>query len=437
MGKKNKSPEMPAPEVVIEQAEMPTRPPVQEERGRPEGMPTTPPVEGVANAAANSVEEQAKKDEKVTKFIRNAIIVGVLAAGAVIAVRGCSDDKDSTPTGNTTTTVVENPTGRQSESCPEGIFTKENPYAAAAQVKPGSLMRNPESALKNKEQAYAYLMGDKNEEIQGELCALPSSLAAFETVFNGWVGDGATQSRPFGSFTQDANELNKFYASNPEDAEKKLNNSVFKAFVGSFELNKEAIEGGVWFQIALLGDQIVQQELQLGNIEAGSVFKLEGNVWNSDSKYTGNQVFLMDRKTGNIFVLNSIGGVPKLAPTPESTTTSTTAPANSDSWSATPGNNSGNGNSNTAGPGPNGPGSNGPGSNGPGSNGPGPNGPGSNGPGSNGPGSNGPGPNGPRPTPTTTTPRPTPTTTTPRPTPTTTPTTQPKGPEVTIPGAPN
>jgi hypothetical protein len=428
MGKKNKSPEMPAPEVVIEQAEMPTRPPVQEERGRPEGLPASPPVQGEPTDAGyeNSADAKEKKSNNPLKV---ALIVGGLAIVTAVAVRGCADDKDSTPTGGTTTTVVENPAGPQSESCPEGIFTKENPYAAAAQVKPGSLMRNPESALKNKEQAYAYLMGDKNEEIQGELCALPSSVATFETIFNGWVGEGSAQARPFGSFTQDANELNAFYASNPEKAEQILDNKVFKSFVDSFDLNEKAIKGGAYYKIALLGDKIVQEPIQLGDLEAGSVFQLEGDVWYSDTKFTGTQVAIMD-KEGNVFVRQSIGGVPMIAPTPEATTTSTTAPANTDSWSATPGNTSGNGNSNTSGN-TNGGGNGGGGTGGNGGGGTGGNGGGgTGGNGGGGTGGNGGG------TPTTiyyppTTTRPPVTTVPPAPT------RQSKGPEVTILGAPN
>ena len=425
MGKKNKSPEVMAPEaVVVEQVQMPQTPPLQAETGRPEGMPTTPPVQGETPEATRA-NETAEKEKKSNNLLKTAVIVGALAIAAAVAVRGCSDDKDATSKKGPTATTIEGPKGSASESCPEGLFSKEKPYAAAAQVKPGHLMRNPERALKNSDEAYAYLMGNKEVNVEGELCALPSSVATFETIFNGWVGEGSAQARPFGSFTQDANELNAFYAANPDKAEKTLDNKVFKSFVDSFDLNDKAIKGGAYYKIALLGDKIVQQPVQLGDLKAGSVFQLEGDVWFSDTKFTGSQVAIMD-KEGNVFVRQSIGGVPMIAPTPETTTT-TTSPANSDSWSATPGNTAGNGNANTSGN-VNG-GNNGGGTGGNGGN--------------NGGGTGGNGGNNGGGTPTTiyyppTTVRPPVTTVRP---PVTTvppaPTTQPKGPEVTIPGAPN
>jgi hypothetical protein len=416
--------------------------PLAPQRGS-EGQPTGPRYEA---EESNNTSETEKKTRNLWKV---AVAVGAIAIVTAVAVRGCSDDGSSNTKNTPTDTIVEGKSGPQTESCPEGIFSKEKPYAAASDVKPGHLMRNPDTQLKNKDQAYSYLMGNKEANIEGELCALPSSVATFETIFNGWVGEGSAQARPFGSFTQDANELNAFYAAHPKDAEKTLDKEVFKSFVDSFELNDKAIKGGAYFKIALLGNKIVQEEVQLGELKAGSVFQLEGNVWYSDSKFTGTQLAIMDRD-GNVFVRQSIGGVPIIAPTPETTTTTATStppnlpPMTIDIPNNGGGNGGGNGGSNGGGNGGGNGGSNGGGNGGGngGNNGGGNGGGngGSNGGGNGGGngGSNG-GGNGGNETPTTiynppTTVRPPVTTMPPRPTTTTT---QPKGPEVTIPGAPN
>jgi len=397
-------------------------PPLAPQRGS-EGQLTGPPlVTEKSNNSTNTPE--TKKNVNFWKAAGAVAIIGLVA----FAAKGCADN-DSDAKSSPKATIVEGKSGPKTESCPEGIFSKEKPYAAASEVKPDHLMRNPDTQLKNKDQAYSYLMGNKEAKIGGELCALPSSVAAFETIFNGWVGEGSAKARPFGSFTQDANELNAFYATHPEEAEKTLDNKVFKAFVGSFELNEKAIKGGAYYRISLQGEKIIQTPVQLGELKAGSIFQLEGNVWYSDSKFTGTQLSIMDRE-GNVYVRQSIGGVPIIAPTPETTTTTATStPPNLPTMEIEiPNNGGGTTGSGTGGNGGNTGGNGGTTGSGTGGNG-----------GTTGSGTGG---NGGNATPTTTyhpptTVRPPATTMPPRPTTTTTTTTQPKGPEVTIPGAPN
>ena len=417
MGKNPKSTPEKAPETVaFEPVELPTTPPTADQPTPPVATADNPPTLGKASEANSTNTPETKKNGN---FWRNAVIVGGLAIVAAVAVRGCADNGSDTKS-SPKATIVEGKSGPKTESCPEGIFSKEKPYAAASEVKPGHLMRNPDTQLKNKDQAYSYLMGNKEAKIGGELCALPSSVAAFETIFNGWVGEGSAKARPFGSFTQDANELNAFYAAHPEEAEKTLDNKVFKAFVDSFELNDKAIKGGAYYMISLQGDKIIQTPVQLGDLKAGTIFQLEGNVWYSDSKFTGTNVSIMDRE-GKVYSRQSIGGVPIIAPTPETTTTTATStPPNLPTMEIETPNNGGGTTGNGTGGGGNGGGTTGNGTGG----------------GGNGGGDGG------NATPTTiyhppTTARPPVTTMPPRPTTTTTTTTQPKGSEVTIPGAPN
>jgi len=415
MGKNPKSPQEMAPEA--EQVQMPQTPPLQAETGRPEGMPTTPPVQG-ETPEATRVNETAEKENKSNNLFKTALIVGGLAIVTAVAVRGCSDDGSSNPKETTTTTIAGNSKG---DVCKGGYFETEDAYAAFRDIMPGELTQAPNETLTDKDRNKSlreYWIGNKNKEGQGVLCENPVASAVVYEAIKQALGEGATSQTDFDPYVENANSTADYWAQNNESMKEFLESTEFDSAIINATINKEAIVKSV-YKIGTLSESIdgkhfiVQQKVDV-ELDEGTVFVLEFTQELNDSgkDVTSGQIMFIDRISGAIYLAKGLGNVPDITPTTTTTTMTSTPPNLPPMTIDLPNNGGGNGGGN--------------GGNNGGGNG-----------GGNG-GNNG-GGNGGNETPTTiyhppTTVRPPVTTMPPRPTTTTT---QPKGPEVTIPGAPN
>ena len=439
-------------------APMPTSPPVEDDRGRPAGMPATPPVVGETSDPTR-VNETAEEDKKANNRFKTAITAGaaVVATVAVILMaKGCSDDGGSNPKETTTTTIAGNSKG---EVCEGGYFSTNEPYAAFKEIMPGDLTQAPSEPLTDKASNLSlrkYWIGDKNKEGQGVLCENPVASAAVYVALREALGQGATLRTDFDPYVKTANEVAKYWA---EENKEMQGMQSMQEFLESYEfdsailnaaINEEAIVKSV-YKIGTLGqntsgEHIIVQEKVDAKLDKGTVLVLEFTKVLNDSRQdiTSGQIMYIDIEDGTIYLAKGLGDVPDITPT-TTTTTVTTAPPNLPPMTIDLPNsdNGGNGGGNGGGTGGNGGGNGGgTGGNGGGTGGGNGGGNGGNGGGNgggtgggNGGGGTG-GGNGGGGTPTTiyhppTTTRP-PVTTVPP-----TPTTQPKGPEITIPGAPN
>lgn len=294
-----------------------------------EPLPVHPPVAERVAPPTLSMEEPVATEKKDVSNLRRLLVAGsMLVAGAGALLVSCNDDSVSNKAERSNSTnpveVLDKAAQETKDNCPNGIFDPAAPMAAIGMVRPGDLHVRPLKPISNDTEFRNYMFGERtnNTEVQkGVLCALPTSLAVMQKVFDSWVGGDGTSGRPFGSnMVMGANELAAFYAANPTEAEKAVKSDNFNAFVESMNDNKDIINAGTYFELTLVGDQIVQVPVDLPEIKPGQVRTLGNKVMIGDMSFSGNdQVVLMDNEVGKVYVLNSLGDVPTIAP--EQTTT--------------------------------------------------------------------------------------------------------------------
>lgn len=295
-----------------------------------------PPVAAVATPPTiESLASQHGVEEVQDKWmVRHARKIGAVAVGVALATSAyfLLESNDTTSASADKTEQAGNSIANmpKEDVCPNGIFDKDSPMALAEQVRPGDLHARPIEEIKTDDLFSKYMFGEKKDDKEaqkGVLCALPTDLAVYQTIFDNWVGGEGSGSRPFGNILQGANSLADFYKTNPEEADKALNNTNFKGFIGAMTDNKDVINAGTYFEITLVDGKIVQTKVDLNEIKPGQVRTLGNKVWVNDTSFDGNgQIVIQSNVDGKLYVLNALGDTPIVAP---NTTTTTEAPAGS------------------------------------------------------------------------------------------------------------
>ena len=205
------------------------------------------------------------------------------------------------------------------EVCPDGIFPNGLFEASQPSVlrEPDNLARSPEKPLTNLDSLLDYMTGP-----DGIACESAAVAGTDHWLMRSMYGEGAVGAISDNSVEDHINTI----AISP-DAAKSAVQDIYEALRNRAEINEHQISGAYYKIVRAEGpDGMVYSGLKKVddiNIEAGSAFILRGGTVTDDSgRVVGDpeQVVVIDKVTGNVYVLKTFGPAEQA---PETTTTST------------------------------------------------------------------------------------------------------------------
>lgn len=301
-----------------------------------------PPVGNIALGGGSLESGVSTPNRRIS--MRKRIGVAALVVGSAILSGVVITSGESTATADAKQELAgaEVPLshGETTAICEDDMFTAENPFANVGDVLPGDLRIRPEQPLTDNDSFLKYSFGSKDKNPKrnvfgyiednsekGTLCLLPSDLAVYVSVFNNYVGRDGTGVIAFGGILKDVNALKDFYATHPDEAVKMFKDQTFQDFMRNIVSNEETINSGAYFAIKTSGENndISELPVQLPAFGPGEVLQLRSNVFIGDDPHNTTDRMLINKVTGQIFVLESLGGAKEISP--ETTTTTSTPEA--------------------------------------------------------------------------------------------------------------
>jgi hypothetical protein len=256
-------------------------------------------------------EDDALVESRRPSWLRKAtvaVIAGAATVGLIVGVNACSSndsERASDKTEETAPGVSETEKACETEMFPNG------PFFANEEASPGDLHTTPTSGnLENMNNLNNYFFEDKD----GITCNSALSLSVMTAVYENMVGEGAAKARGFDTQASQVAQSD-FYVDKPEEAQKDAQ-ELARFMATRAELNKDPIsdayfkvdrikEGDKWVAVFKPVDITVDGPDKVWVINGGGYEGSGGDP---------NQKLLIDKVTGQFYVLNAIGKIPVQEP---------------------------------------------------------------------------------------------------------------------------
>ncbi len=251
-------------------------------------------------------DEASKSNErKKPNWKRRGLMIGAaIVAGAVFVVSCVSDNESEQASDNTEQTA---PGVSETEKACETEMFPNGPFFANEEASPGDLHTTPTSGnLNNMNSLNNYFFEDKD----GITCNSALSLSVMTAVYENMVGEGAAKARGFDTQSSQVAQAD-FYVDKPEEAQKDAQ-ELARFMATRAELNKDPIsdayfkvdrekQGDKWVAVFKPVDITVDGPDKVWVINGGGYEGSGGDP---------NQKLLIDKVTGQFYVLNAIGKIP-------------------------------------------------------------------------------------------------------------------------------
>ncbi|MDQ5972249.1 MAG: hypothetical protein QG553_408 [Patescibacteria group bacterium] len=274
-----------------------------------QGMPAAPPTaeyahlplsaEPVGAPLYSAPERQASAvltSGRVKKGLAGFAGLAVFASGSVVAANIMTGGESESASSLPDVALAQN---SDFEACDGEAFTN-GAYEASLNVQtPGDLHREPAETLKDTPSLNEYLFGG-----EGVACNSAITLAVIKTSVLSLNGQGAAEARGFDVFAS-VDEQAQHYVDNPADALEDADKLSAYIRVAA-ALNTEEVKGTYLKVVGVQDGEIVRAEVAPTDVNFAkeTVFIIRNVGDNGDIT---NQIFVFDKETGQIYLLENIG----------------------------------------------------------------------------------------------------------------------------------